>query len=268
MQLKHLLLFTLIVCQSAVVFSQYSKTSSLKAVLVVGHQEDGTQKAMAQMDKIADFFLSKGVKVSRFYDDNAIWSDIVASSSDASFFVYSGHGSTLGENNNYGGLCVKSMVSSSELMQKLRLKKNAVVLFQSVCGGAGSSAGDDGDIGIAEAKNRVTHYAYPFFKIGASMYYANNYQDGVYDFLDAFFSGKKLREIYQDIAQEWTKIDVEETYQRDQSKYIGVASSKGGGFATRVTYTNGVRKEERIPSAKSYDIAYVGSADFSIRDLQ
>jgi hypothetical protein len=267
MHKNYILFFSLIFFHSFFGFSQSRNVSALKAILVVGHQEDGTEKAIQEMDKIADLFVSRGITVSRFYDERAIWSDIVTASKEASFFVYSGHGTTLGENNNYGGLCVKSFVSSSMLMQNLRLKKNAVVLFQSVCGGAGSSAGDDGDIGVAEAKNRVVHYSYPFFNVGASVYYANNFKNGVYTFLDAFLSGKKIREIYLDIAQKWTTIDFEEAYQRDNSKNISIASSKGGGYATRITYTNGVRQEEKILSSKSYDIAYVGKADISIRDL-
>lgn len=49
-----------------------------------------------------------------------------------------------------------------------------MVIFKSVCGGAGFSADDRIDIGTDEAKKRVCSYASPFFKIGSAAYYANN----------------------------------------------------------------------------------------------
>jgi hypothetical protein len=239
----------------------------LNAILIVGHQEDGTGSAMKDMDKIANVFLENGVSVYKFYDDNANWDEIIETAKECSFFVYSGHGSNLGENGNVGGICINSMVSSSELMSRLRLKENALVIFKSVCNGAGSSAGDDDDIGIFEAKKRVTYYAYPFFEIGASAYYANNFGNGVTNFLMDFLSGVTLKQSYLNTTKTWTNVEFEEAFSRDTSKYFSIASTPGGGNATRTTYTNGVKTVEQIYNPKGYKIAYVGKAGFSIRNM-
>ncbi len=71
------------------------------------------------------------------------------------------------------------------------------MLIKSVCGGAGSSAVDTKDIGIVEATKRVTDYAQPFFSIGASCYFADNYTGGVDLFLTKFFNGKNIEECYK-----------------------------------------------------------------------
>lgn len=252
----------------------HSKTTTLfnkegfEAILIVGQQEDGTKDAIARMDKIADFFKKKKVKVHQFYDGDANWNEIVQVSKNCSFLVYSGHGSNLGVDGNAGGLCLNDQISSKELMEQLRLKENALVLFQSVCKGAGSSAGDTKDIGIEEAKNRVTHYAYPFFEVGASAYYANNYLDGVLDFLTDFFDGNTLGSIYNKSIGSRHKIELEEPFEKDPRKTISIMSTPGGGVATVTTYTNGVKSVKKIIEPKSYDMAYVGASDFSIKHMK
>ena len=147
------------------------------------------------------------------------------------------------------------------------MKNNALVLFKSVCRGAGSSAGDNDDIGIKVAKERVTSYAYPFFEIGAAGYYANNFGNGVYNFLKDFLAGKTLKEAYVNSASTWTTIEFEEPFPNDSTKSFSIASTPGGGTSTRTTYTNGVKKVEKIPTPKEYEIAYVGSTTFSIQDM-
>ena len=174
----------------------------------------------------------------------------------------------MGEDGNAGGICINSMVSSSRLMNQLRLKDNSLVIFKSVCNGAGSSAGDDNDIGITEAKKRVTYYAYPFFEIGASAYYANNFGNGVYDFLSDFLSGVTLKQSYLNSTETWTNVEFEESFSRDTAKSFSIASTPGGGTATRTTYTNGVKKVEQVKSHKGYKIAYVGEPGFSIINMK
>ncbi|MFM7812881.1 MAG: hypothetical protein ACKO66_00025, partial [Flavobacteriales bacterium] len=48
----------------------------LKALLIVGSQEDGTQSSMEGMDDIADLFKEHGIQVYRFYDQQADWGAI------------------------------------------------------------------------------------------------------------------------------------------------------------------------------------------------
>jgi len=250
------------------VFGYHNTSKGLNAVLVVGHQEDGTKRAIEKMEKIANLFKKNGVYVYKFYDDNANWKEIMKVSKNCNFFIYSGHGSTMGENGNVGGICINSMISTAELIKNLRLRDNSLVIFKSVCNGAGSSASDNEDIGIKEAKKRVSYYAYPFFKIGATAYYANNYGNGVYNFLNDFLSGIKLKQAYLNSTKTWTNVEFEEYFPRDRSKYYSIASSPGGGIATVTTYINGVKNVKQRKDPKGYKIAYVGSPKFSIEDMK
>ncbi len=245
-----------------------NKTSSkLTAILIVGPLQDGTAKAIENMNKIADVFVKNGVAVYKFYDIKADWDKITEVSKDCSFFVYAGHGSLLGKNGNVGGLCLNTMVSTADLLAKLRLKNNALVIFKSVCYGAGSSASDSNDIGIGEAKKRVMAYAYPFFEIGAAAYYANNYENGVCSFLNDFFAGITLQQAYLNSTKIWTHVEFDAKCPKDHSKSYSIASSKGGGTSTKTTYTNGIKKVVKQKSCKKYDIAYAGEQDFSIKNI-
>ncbi len=261
--LKIFILFIYSLFQSHTIQAQ-QKYVSLKALLIVGHQEDGTSSAISDMNKIAAVFELHGIQVYKFYDSKASWGEIKSISPNCNFLVYSGHGSTMGENGESGGLCINQMISTSQMLNELRLKPNALILFKSVCMGAGSSAGDEGDIGISEALKRVTSYANPFFKIGASAYYANNYGGGVEGFLKNFLAKETLNNCFTKSAEMWTDIECNKTFSKDSSKNIGIASSAGGGTSTVTTYHNGVKTVKEVENAKSYDIAYVGAAGFSI----
>ena len=70
----------------------YSQADQLRAVIIVGDQQDGTINAIEDMENIHTFFKSKNVIVKTFYHPKTSWKDIVKESKDASFFVYSGHG--------------------------------------------------------------------------------------------------------------------------------------------------------------------------------
>ena len=167
-----------------------------------------------------------------------------------------------------GGLCINTMVSAAEIRKSLKLRDHALVLFQSVCYGAGSTAGDDIDIGIQEAKNRVIQYAESFLDVGAHGYYANNYVGGVYGFLQEFLSGSSLNEAYRESVSTFSSIEFEDTSHQPKHSYFSIASSPGGGYATRTTYRNGVKTVEQIKNVKDYDIACVGLADLDILDMK
>lgn len=243
---------------------QTSYSEGLRAVLVVGHLEASTGRSMKEMDKIGLLLEGHGVKVEKFYDRKAVWKDIAHAARGANFFIYSGHGTNLGGGDNPGGLCVEPTVASYTVRQELKLAANALVVFQSVCYGAGSSAGDGIDIGPAEAGRRVGHYAFPFFSTGASGYYANDFIGGAHDFLTAFLEGRSLGEAYVKTATQWTTIEFDKPYEQDSTKRISVASRPGGGTTTLTTYTNGRRSTRQVPVVKGYVIAYVGEPDFSI----
>ncbi|HOY40053.1 MAG: hypothetical protein KBB11_11945 [Bacteroidales bacterium] len=255
-------------CSLTPALGQGTSSGSLKAVLIVGYQEDGTLDAIEKMDKIAKLLKENGVSVYKFYDSNADWNEITKVSGECSFFIYSGHGSRLGEDGNVGGLCITTMVSTADILKDLHLKSNALVVFVSVCNGAGSSAGDDDDIGITEAKKRVISYAAPFFKIGAAAYYANNYDNGPYNFLKDFFSGESLKKAYLNSTTTWTDVEFDEPFPGHPDKTFSIASEQGGGIATRTTYINGVKKVEEITDPKGYEITYAGKPDFTIATMK
>lgn len=240
---------------------------SLKAVLVVGPQEEGTGDAIRSMDEIADYLTTKGISVQRFYDTRSEWNKIIASAQGANIFIYSGHGSNMGVKGRVGGLCLTTMIASEKIVSDLKLHKNALVVFKSVCNGAGSSASDNGDIGVEEAVKRVSDYSTPFFKIGASCYYANNMGNGCLNFFKNFLAGKTIKECFIESTKTWAHIETERTFLSENSMKISIASTDWKGTLTRTSYINGVKKVKHIPSSKDYDIAYVANPGFTINTL-
>jgi hypothetical protein len=241
----------------------FSQFDYLKAVLIVGDQQDGTINAIEDMEEIHSFFKSKNVNVSTFYHPKTSWEDIVKASKDASFFVYSGHGMSWPDG-KYGGLALNEAISSEEIINDLRLKANAIIIFKSVCGGAGSSASDDGDIGIKKAIERVSDYSKPFLSIGASAYYANNFGEGCLSFLNDFFEGKTMKECFDNSIGWSAKLEIDQKYKYDRIKSIGLASCDWGGTVTKTSYINGVKSVREVPATKDYDIAYVANPTYSI----
>ena len=245
----------------------YSQADQLRAVIIVGDQQDGTINAIEDMENIHTFFKSKNVIVKTFYHPKTSWKDIVSASKDASFFVYRGHGMSWPDG-KYGGLDLNEAISSKAIVNDLKLKSNAIVIFKSVCGGAGSSASDDGDIGIRKALERVSDYSRPFLNIGASAYYADNFGNGCLSFLNDFFEGKTMKECFDNSIGWSAKLEVDQNYKYDRSKSIGVASSDWGGTVTKTSYINGVKSVREVPATKDYDIAYVANPRFSISTLK
>jgi hypothetical protein len=250
------------------ILAQSSSENTLKAILIVGHQEDETQDAIKDMDKVANLFEEHSISVFRFYDEKANWKEIVKASKDCQFFVYCGHGSEMGENGNAGGICINTMVSSAQLISELKLKENALVLFQSVCKGAGSSAEDLEDIGIVKAKTRVSHYATPFFKVGAVAYVANNYSDGIFGFLVDFLDGTALKLAYENQTEPWSEVLFNQPFPSYPDKMFSIAASEGEGTSILTTYINGKKTQKEIVSHKKYDVAFVGPSEFTIHDIR
>jgi hypothetical protein len=181
--------------------------------------------------------------------------------------VYSGHGMSWPDG-KYGGLDLNKAISSEDIVNDLKLRSNAIIIFKSVCGGAGSSASDDGDIGIKKAIERVSDYSRPFLNIGASAYYANNFGEGCLSFLNDFFEGKTMKECFDNSIGWSAKLEVDQNYRYDRSKSIGVASCDWGGTVTKTSYINGVKSVREVPASKDYDIAYVANSRYNISTLK
>lgn len=236
----------------------------LEAVLIVGYQEDRTDEAIQRMKSIEAFLKSQNFKVHTFYHPNYDWQAICKVSKDCHILVYAGHGTP--QSNGYGGFTLKEHISPEQIEKELKLRTGAIVCFQSVCGGAGSSAIDDEDIGIQEAERRVRSTAEPFFKIGSKDYFANNYQDGCLDFLKLIFKNKTFGDAFYQTATEWAQIELEKNLP-NYPPFIRIAASLPSGTKILTSYDeNGkVIKKEEIKDFKEYDVAFVGDKSLTIR---
>jgi hypothetical protein len=252
-------------------FTQFKNNTTaipLEAILVVGNTQESTPSTIKEMNKLALIFQNNGIKVTKFYNRNTNWEAIKTAAKTASFFVYSGHGSTMGINGKAGGLCLNKMISTKQILEELQLKKNAIVLFKSVCGGAGSSADDSKDIGIEEATTRVTDYAQPFFTIGASCYYADNYEGGIDKFIVSFLAGNSIEECYEATTNpDYIHREISKPFDLDKKKMISICSDKNDGLTTQYQFINGKTVIKKIPSFKNYDIACVANPCFTIHEL-
>ena len=249
-------------------FKNSPKSAPLEAVLIVGNTENSTASSIKDMNSLALIFENRGIKVTKFYNRNTNWETIKKAAKTASFFVYSGHGSTMGINGKTGGLCLNKMITTKQILEELQLKKNAVVLFKSVCRGAGSSADDSMDIGIEEATTRVTDYAQPFFTVGAACYYANNYDCGINQFLTNFLNGMTFEECYTTNTEyDYVCREISKPFILDPNKQIAIASNHNEGITTQYIFKNGKTTYKKIPSFKNYNIAFAGSPDLTIEEL-
>jgi len=252
-------------------FISKDSLKQIKAIIIVGPvSKEEDKKTIEDQKKNAKYLRNMGVQVFEFYPPYDKWEAIVKASEGAHILIYDGHGSNQGINYNVGGLCLtKHIYHAQDIVNEFKLHKNAVILFHGVCNAAGSSADDNSDIGKEEALKRVGEYAFPFIKLNAGVYYANNYNSSWVDFFDCFFAKKTMKKIYTKEAAKYQKIEVCRKYQYDQKFEIAVASRAGTG-ETRIRYSstkNGAWKEEKYKDFKTYDIAYVGNPNLTVVDL-
>jgi len=249
--------------------SQSADSKQLVAVLVVGHVEESTKEDIEQMNRVANFLTTHGVKVHKFYDKKAQWKLVAPAARDCNFFVYSGHGAEVEKHFLPGILCIEPMVSSTELRKNLKFSKKPLVIYKSVCFAAGSSASDTKDIGVDEAKRRVLHYARVYQDIGASAYYAVNFDDTMVAFLKLFFNGVTLRDAVLKNIDPGCKIEIDTKHPMIGGYSYSVVSDKSSGTCTRITYFSDKRKEvKQYPCFQEYNIAYVGPPNLKITDIR
>lgn len=235
----------------------------MKAVLVVGNTEDNTKKDIAEMNKIANFLMSRGVHVMKFYNKQARWENIIKAAKDCNFFVYSGHGVREGKDGIVGGFRLTRVIGHKEASETLRFKKNALVYLKSVCFGAGSAV-EDYDIGLEEAEFRSSQYAQLFFKAGAAAYFASNIVGDVPCFFQDFFKGATLKEIFEKTASIISHIEFEKPFSYNPSLKISMASSPGGWDMTIASYFKNEKTERHCVKPITYDLVYIGKPNFAI----
>jgi hypothetical protein len=271
-----IIFFTLVFIGISYIVQSQNKTdnkkkydySKLKAVFVFGH-DDIVNFDYTEVKEIKKFLLKKEVKVKIFFDKSNNWDEIVKASEDANFFYYSGHGTHAGKNKTVGGFVLnEGTISSQKISEKLKLHKNAAVLFQSVCFSAGSSASDNSDIGIKKAENRVINYSLPFIKTGAGFYYANNLKGSMLKFFKDFFNGENIETIYNKNLEFFYTNEITKIYKYKTNYKISIASStSNSGTITRTSVINGKKTVSKIPNFKSYEIALVYKPGFTIANL-
>ena len=252
-----------------------SFSQKLEAIIIVGHVEDDIKEdtikgSMYQSDlvlaeKESDFLESKGVIVHKFYGDDAKFKDIVKVSSNCSFFIYKGHGgkteclSLMRETPIYYTDPITKKKKEFNYdnidtirMKELKLKKNSIVILNTVCFSAGSSASDRSEITKDEAKKRTEIYINSFFDCGASSYFSNNYLNSTYNLLVSLYSGET---IYEFLNTSINKNKHKEEFNTDYKK------SKGIKY---ILYSNQSTKNKY----KSFDICVCSNSDFSLNKIK
>lgn len=242
----------------------------LKAIIIVGHVGGWWQEMfLAEQKKNAKYLRSIGIQVVEFYSPRDKWKDIIKASEGANILIYSGHGSNQGINYEFGGLCLADGIyGAQDILTSLKLHKNAIVIFNSACNSAGTSAGDNGDIGVNEALKRVSEYAYPFIKLGSACYFANNNTDCVIPFFEMFFTRKKVNDIYRKELSFDEKVVAKKSYSYDQNYVISVSSYPGTNkMEDCISYVNNVKHVTKVLDGKKYSLAYVAKPNFTVVDL-
>jgi hypothetical protein len=236
------------------------------AVLIVGRQESSTLSSIKQADNIANLLVKNHFKVYKFYDQKAEWKKIKKILPEARIVLYDGHGTHMGLDGEFGGIVISAFISGRRIVNDIKFKYKPLILFQSVCGGAGDSAGDDDDIGFKEAFNRSHDSFMPFYLAGASTYIANNYKGGIYKNLAQLFEGKTLENAFGDYDFWHDKNKVIKGFE-DHGFFSHKVYSSKGGEKKRTTYKNGKKKVTSVFVPRDYDIAFIGDPDFSIKNL-
>jgi hypothetical protein len=244
------------------------KTGVIKEALwIIGSDNIINEESESQVENIALLLEEQHYKVHRFYDPNNEWKAIKKASLNASLFIYRGHGTHAGIDGGFGGIVIDEFVSGETIASELKFNLKPLVIFISACGGAESSAGDETDIGVEEAKNRALGSGLPFMLAGAAGYYANNYSDGAYNFLENWFSNKPLNDCYISSIYPWCSIreNVLQSDPRiDTSYHIAVSSSPDKSIRTVTTIINGKTTTKNIFCEFSYSIAYLGDPQLTL----
>jgi hypothetical protein len=261
--------------EKVVIKSKNAKLKSLKAVIIVAEvdskEPDGwwNKTFEAEHKKSARYLREQGIQVTEFYTSKAKWKDIVAACQGANIFIYAGHGSNQGINYESGGLCLADgIIHASDIMSKLNLHKNALIIFNNACYAGGSSSGDKVDIGCQVAQKRVAEYAYPFLKPTNGAYWAASNTDCVIPFFKMFFEGKTLKYIYMNKLIDGEKIEAITAYNYDKSYEVCVSSRLPSREYYELTTTfNNKKTTEKVKAHKDYGLAYVSRPNYSILDL-
>ena len=234
---------------------------SLKALIVVG--DESVKHLVPSAEQLAEFLRSLGISVKELHPPYSTAENVIKSSKNVNIFVYKGHG------NDGGVICLDDgQMSNDAIAENIKLAPNALVMYNHVCTGAGSSAGDRQSITYTTARDRVFRNARPYLNTGAGMYYANNYYGkDIAFFRQLLLEQKTMYDLYHETI-EGLQQTLEKICRYDKGIVAGV-SSYYSGQKRKITITscNGQCRTEMLPPAKSYDIAFVAPSNYTFRDL-
>ena len=266
-----MLVFTVCVFSSAIAQVKASNIPQREAVFIIGSSIGDHTEVVSNLNEIAGYLESQNFKVTKFYNESNDWEAIKKASTNASIFLYRGHGTELGIDGGFGGIVIGEFISGQRIAAELKFKNKPIILFSSVCGGAGSSAGDLKDIGITEANKRIVGSSLPFLLAGGVAYYASNYPGGIVSLLKQLFDNKTLEESFIALSSDWNHIERNQLLNEKRLNgcyKIGVLSAKGGGISTVTRTTNGVTTVKKIISPKGYEVAYLGDPTYKMNAQQ
>ena len=225
----------------------------LEAVLILGTNLDQSKQYshLAELERISSFFSTKNVIVHKFYAGDAKWEEVIKVSPRCSFFIYFGHGGM----KNF--LNMNGFVDSNTIVRDLKLKSNAIVLLGHCCFSAGSSSSDDSQIDLSTSKNRVMSRSSVFFKTGASVYYSNNFVEGILIFLINLYQGESIEGYHRNFINGGLfrspeismREEISEDYKEDKHLFLYSDRFKGEKYRT-------------------YDLCIIGDLEFNINCLK
>ena len=241
-------------------FLSKDSLSLINVVFVVGKLE--SDDILNRTLELAEYLKSTGVNVT-VYPPPTSWATIVEGSKNAHVFLYAGHG------NGDGLYLAEGQISSKMIKQDLKLQNNAIVLFNHVCFGAGSSASDKSKLSDQDATRRVEEYSKTFIEMGVGGYYANNTCGSMFSFFERFLSQNPLKEIVMNSRQTNYNVVVTENPYKYNSTYeiLVTCNENREGYSTITTYKNGVKSVTKRRTFPSYGLAYVGNPQLTIKDL-
>ena len=241
---------------------------NMKAILIVGIDLGSSALSFLDEMKTTAIYLKKlGVDVREFYIDKSIWSDIVKASEGANILIYAGHGGNPNRaNDGKSNFFVSDYTSMKGIVSELKLKKNALVIFNHACHSAGSSAGDTETLTEMQAIERVENYAEPFMKIGAAAYYANSYFYSIPRFLNKLFLGHTLGQAYSEEAIDTIAKIKPNTY--NEKYQTGITSREVNGTTFYYIEKRGKNSAPiHTNVTKDYSNAFVGKPNFTVMDF-
>ncbi|MBT4776072.1 MAG: hypothetical protein HOH13_01250 [Crocinitomicaceae bacterium] len=233
---------------------------SLKALIIVG--DESCDRFVNGAERLAEFLTSLGISVEELYPPYSTKDNVIKASKNVNIFIYKGHGNTMGM------ICLSDgLMSNDAIAENIKLAPNALVMYNHVCTGAGSSAGDRQSITYATARDRVFLNARPYLSNSAGAYYANNYCLSDLEFFTKFLlEHKNMYDIHFENIIRY-RINLEKVCRYDSGIVAGLSSSYSGKKRRITTTINGKSKTETLPPAKSYSVAFVAPSGYSFRDL-